>query len=101
MLWVWIKCNNKCIIYVFSFKIIDDDVACSSLLPDTLGNRLEDDINVAEDQPVVAGFVDERPEEVQERERFSTKSQWKKLQGIVYYDKNYNVMKKNVILLKY
>jgi len=56
-------------------KILDDDVDFSSLLPQNINNTLDDDIG--DDNPAVAEFVDERPQNVKELERFRQSKQWK------------------------
>ena len=56
-------------------RIYDDDVDFKSLLPDTLSNTLDDDLD--NNDPVVAIVVDERPKEVQELERFRKDHRWK------------------------
>ena len=77
----------KEIIYFISrskLQIIDDDFDSKSLLPDTLGNRLDDDIEVAEDAPVIAEFIDERPELIQQMESYRTTKRWKTLGGMPF-----------------
>jgi len=56
-------------------KILDDDVDFKTLLPQNINNTLDDDIG--DDNPAVAEFVDERPQQVKELERFRQSKQWK------------------------
>ncbi|XP_075298662.1 BUD13 homolog [Opisthocomus hoazin] len=55
-------------------RIVDDDVGWSSLAPAPQKEEEEED-----DMPVVAEFIDERPDEVKLMEAFRTNSKWKLL----------------------
>ena len=67
--------------YFFSFKIIDEDVDFISTLPANLKNSLDEDIELEENNPIVAEFVDERPQHVKEIEEYRTSKRWKTLSG--------------------
>ena len=58
---------------------MDDDIDFKSLLPDNLENTLEEDIG--DNDPTVADFIDERPENVQQLEKYRTDARWKLLVG--------------------
>jgi len=62
-------------LHIIRIKILDDDVDFKALLPENIGNSLDDDIG--DDTPAVAEFVDERPQHVKELERFRQSKQWK------------------------
>ena len=61
------------------FKIVDDDVDVKALIPDNVGNTLDEDIDA--DKPTVAEVVDERPEEVQILEKYRNDKRWKVLEN--------------------
>ncbi len=67
------------ILFYYRSLIIDDDITVNMLIPDTVGNRLEDDILVEEDKPAIADIIDERPTHIIELENFSDTSKWKKM----------------------
>ncbi|KAK2165363.1 hypothetical protein LSH36_51g01011 [Paralvinella palmiformis] len=56
-------------------KIVDDDVDFKSLLPDNLGNTLEED--VGDNDPTIADFIDERPEYVKQLEKYREDQRWR------------------------
>ncbi|XP_053409155.1 BUD13 homolog [Mercenaria mercenaria] len=56
-------------------RIVDDDVDFKSLLPENLANTLEED--VGDNEPVIADFVDERPEHVKLLEKYRQSGAWK------------------------
>ncbi|XP_020918534.1 BUD13 homolog isoform X1 [Sus scrofa] len=59
-------------------RIVDDDVSWSSISTTKLEKEEEEDDG---DLPVVAEFVDERPEEVKQMEAFRSSAKWKLLGG--------------------
>jgi len=56
-------------------KILDDDIDVKSLIPKNIKNTIDEDIGA--DKPLVADFVDERPKEVIELEKFRQSNCWK------------------------
>ncbi len=56
-------------------RIIDDDVDVKMLLPENLTNTLDEDIG--DDDPTVAEFIDERPEDVKQLEKYREDKRWK------------------------
>ncbi|XP_049634160.1 BUD13 homolog [Suncus etruscus] len=58
-------------------RIVDDDVSWTTISTTKLEKEEEDD----GDLPVVAEFVDERPEEVKQMEVFRSSTKWKLLEG--------------------
>ena len=56
-------------------KIFDDDIDAKQLIPKNIKNTIDEDIGA--DKPLVADFVDERPKEVIELEKFRQSSCWK------------------------
>lgn len=69
------KKEKKPVVDKSRIKILDDDVDFKALLPENIGNTLDDDIG--DDTPAVAQFIDERPQNVKELERFRQSKQWK------------------------
>ncbi|XP_047608888.1 BUD13 homolog isoform X1 [Phacochoerus africanus] len=59
-------------------RIVDDDVSWTSISTTKLEKEEEEDDG---DLPVVAEFVDERPEEVKQMEAFRSSAKWKLLGG--------------------
>nr|DBA16221.1 TPA: hypothetical protein GDO54_003635 [Pyxicephalus adspersus] len=58
-------------------RIVDDDADDWKKEPETKQEVVEEE----EDQPVVAEFVDERPEEVKRMEEFRNSNKWRVIQG--------------------
>uniref|UniRef100_A0A8C3I6C1 BUD13 homolog n=1 Tax=Chrysemys picta bellii TaxID=8478 RepID=A0A8C3I6C1_CHRPI len=59
-------------------RIVDDDVSWNSI---SAAQEKEEEAEDEGDLPVVAEFIDERPEEVKRMEEFRTNSKWKLLGG--------------------
>ncbi|XP_016060231.1 PREDICTED: BUD13 homolog isoform X2 [Miniopterus natalensis] len=62
----------------FRMRIVDDDVSWTSVSTANPGQEEEEEDG---DLPVVAEFVDERPEEVKQMETFRSSAKWKLLGG--------------------
>ena len=60
-------------------RILDDDIDVTALVPSNVGNTLDEDIG--DDTPTVADVIDERPEHVQQLEKYRQDSRWKRLAG--------------------
>jgi pre-mRNA-splicing factor CWC26 len=56
-------------------KILDDDIDVKALIPKNIKNTIDEDIGA--DKPAVADFIDERPNEVIELEKFRQSNRWK------------------------
>ena len=64
--------------FYFRSKIIDDDVDLKSLLPENIGNTLDEDIG--EDDPTIVAIIDERPENIKQLESYRySDGRWKTL----------------------
>jgi pre-mRNA-splicing factor CWC26 len=56
-------------------KILDDDIDVKALIPKNIKNTIDEDIGA--DKPEVADFIDERPRDVIELEKFRQSNRWK------------------------
>ncbi|XP_069934770.1 BUD13 homolog isoform X2 [Oryctolagus cuniculus] len=65
------------LLFPFRMRIVDDDVSWTAISTAKPEKEEEDD----GDLPVVAEFVDERPEEVKQMEAFRSSAKWKLLGG--------------------
>ncbi|KAK3107918.1 hypothetical protein FSP39_025131 [Pinctada imbricata] len=67
-----------CAIYIVMFhrsRIVDDDIDIKALSTGDLGTTLEED--VGDNDPTIAGIIDERPEHVQRLEAYRQEGKWK------------------------
>ncbi|KAF6102333.1 BUD13-like protein [Phyllostomus discolor] len=70
-------------------RIVDDDVSWTSISTSKPEPEEEEDDG---DLPVVAEFVDERPEEVKQMETFRSSAKWKLLGGEFHQEINLNFL---------